>query len=465
MITYLIKTVLCSALFVLFYKAVLEKENMHRFNRFYLIGSLAFSILVPLITFHKVVQHLPIMENIRIETVSFSKNGAIAPAMAVDEINYVPLIFLTIYVTIVTMLSFRFAINLKALLQRAWINTKIPFKNSTIVLIDQDVTPHSFLDYIFVNSDAYKSGSIQQEIFIHELAHVKQKHSWDILFFEIMQIFCWFNPILFLYRRAILLNHEFLADQEVINKSIDVRAYQLLLLEKVSQQSSSCISSQFNYSITKQRLIMMTTPKSFRKSLCKQLAIIPVLGISLCLFSTTIIAQEASDTVKPKKQMEIQSTKDGITDKQLSEFNDLVDKVKNEKGRPEFNKLSQQERKELETLYLGMSEEQQKNQPVKLMPMPGPLPKSIPTKIQIESWKDADMYGVWIDGKRIANTDLNNYSHTDFAQLFVSKLEKNAKNYGKHYFQVDLMTINYYDAYLKRAQENKEKYLIGYRMD
>lgn len=209
---------------------------------------------------------------------------------------------------------------------------------------------------------------------------------------------------------------------------------------------------------------MMTTPKSFRKSLCKQLAIIPVLGISLCLFSTKIVAQETSETTKPK-QMEVQSTKDGITDKHLSEFNDLVDKVKNEKGRPEFNKLSQQERKKLETLYLGMSEAQQKNHQVKLMPMPEPLPKSIPTQHQIESWKEADMYGVWIDGKRIANSDLNNYSHTDFAQLFVSKLEKNAKNYGKHYFQVNLMTIDYYDAYLKRGQENKEKYLIGYRMD
>lgn len=463
MITYLIKIVLCSALFVLFYKAVLERESMHRFNRCYLLGSLAFSIIIPLLTFNQYVSHFPVVENIVTETVIFTETGSHEQAPN-NGIQYQTIIFLTIYVTIATMLSFRFAINLKALLHRAWTNTTIPFKNSKIVLIDQDVTPHSFLDYIFVNRKAYKSGGIQQEIFIHELAHVKQKNSWDILFFEIMQIFCWFNPVLFLYRRAILLNHEFLADQEVINKNTDVRAYQLLLFEKVSQQASSCISSQFNYSITKQRLIMMTTPKSFRKSLCKQLAIIPVLGISLCLFSTKIVAQETSETTKPK-QMEVQSTKDGITDKHLSEFNDLVDKVKNEKGRPEFNKLSQQERKKLETLYLGMSEAQQKNHQVKLMPMPEPLPKSIPTQHQIESWKEADMYGVWIDGKRIANSDLNNYSHTDFAQLFVSKLEKNAKNYGKHYFQVNLMTIDYYDAYLKRGQENKEKYLIGYRMD
>lgn len=206
MITYLIKIVLCSALFVLFYKAVLERESMHRFNRCYLLGSLAFSIIIPLLTFNQYVSHFPVVENIVTETVIFTETGSHEQAPN-NGIQYQTIIFLTIYVTIATMLSFRFAINLKALLHRAWTNTTIPFKNSKIVLIDQDVTPHSFLDYIFVNRKAYKSGSIQQEIFIHELAHVKQKHSWDILFFEIMQIFCWFNPVLFLYRRAILLNH------------------------------------------------------------------------------------------------------------------------------------------------------------------------------------------------------------------------------------------------------------------
>ncbi len=210
---------------------------------------------------------------------------------------------------------------------------------------------------------------------------------------------------------------------------------------------------------------MMTTPKSFRKSLCKQLAIIPVLGISLCLFSTTIVAQEASDTVKQKKPMEVQSTKDGITDKQFSEFNDLVNSIKDENGRPLFYKLSQDETKQLETLYLGMSKEQQQKQRVKLIPAPGPLPKSVPTQDQMELWKDANMYGVWIDGKRVNNTELSNYSNTDFAQLFVSKLEKNAVNYGKHYFQVNIMTYKYYDDYYKNTEESGKKYLIGYRMD
>jgi hypothetical protein len=404
------------------------------------------------------------MQNIPIETVFFSENGSFVPTVATNEINYLPPIFLTIYITIATVLSFRFVINLKVLLHRAWTNTTIPFKNSKIVLIDQSVTPHSFLDYIFVNKEAYNRRSIPQEILIHEFAHVKQKHSWDILFFEIMQILCWFNPVLFIYRRALLLNHEFLADQEVINNYKDVRAYQLLLLEKVSQQAGSFIISQFNYSITKQRLIMMTTPKSFRKSLCKQLAIIPLLGISLSLFSTKIVAQEASDRVTPKP-MEVQSTKEGITDKQLSEFNDIVNSIKNDKGQPAFYKLTQAEGDKLKTLYLLMSKEQQEKQLVVLIPAPGPLPISTPTEDQMESWKDANMYGVWIDGKRVSNTVLNNYIPTDYANLYVSKLEKNAINYGKHYYQVNLMTFDYYADYYKKTTEGDTKYLIGYRMD
>lgn len=111
-----------------------------------------------------------------------------------------------------------------------------------------------------------------------------------------------------------------------------------------------------------------------------------------------------------------------------------------------------------------MSKEQQAKQIVIFTPAPPPLPKSIPTKEQIESWKNSKIYGVWIDEKRVSNTELNNYTNTDFAQLFVSKLEKNAVNYGKHYYQVNLMTTDYYATYYKQTIESKKKYYMGIRM-
>ncbi|WP_339923435.1 M56 family metallopeptidase [uncultured Cyclobacterium sp.] len=463
MTVYLIKIIVCSALFAVFYKVILEKERMHRFNRFYLLGSLIFSFFVPFITFTQELQALPIVEKVITESVFFSGAENAQQIVASNETHYLFLISLTIYVTITTIMFFRFSINLKAILNKAWTNAIIPFRNCKLILLDQSVRPHSFLDYIFLNADDYRSGNIEQEIIFHELVHVKQKHSWDILIIEIVQILFWFNPFIFLYRKAIMLNHEFLADEAVIKEYTDVKAYKILLLEKISEQAGSFITSSFNHSITKKRLLMMTKTKSFRNSLCRQLAIVPLLGIAVFFFSTITIAQEETEAVQPK-QIVVPSTTDGATPAQLAEYNEMVDKAKNDKGRPVEYKISKDDEERLQTLFLLMNKEQQAHQIIVFRPLPPPMKKSIPTEQQIEDWKDPKMFGVWIDGKRINNEELNGYTNTDFGQLFVSKLEKNATNYGKHFYQVDLMTNAHYSSYYKRVVVGQNKYYMNFRV-
>jgi bla regulator protein BlaR1 len=463
MITYFIKIILCSGLFVFIYKILLEKERMHWFNRFYLLASLICSFLIPFITFTQYVQPLPVMDNVLTNTMFVSDHTNALQITSHSEINYQLIIALTIYVTITAVLLLRFVFNLKTVLQRAVTNPTIPFKNSRLILIKQSITPHSFLGYIFINTKDYKNGNIEKEILLHEFAHVQQKHSWDILFIEILQILFWFNPFIFLYRKALLLNHEFLADEAVINEYNDVSAYQFLLLEKASHQSSSFITSQFNYSITKKRLLMMTRSKSLKNALCKQLAIIPVLGIALFFFSTKISAQETRNIVSLKKT-ETPSTKEGITKEQLAEYETIVSKAKSDKGPRSWNKFSDADKSRLQTLFLLMSKEQQDSQTVVFVHTPPPLPKSIPSKEQINSWKNPKIYGVWINEKRVSNSKLDKYINTDFSQFFVSKLEKNAINYGKHYYQVGLMTNEYYANYYKQTIESKETYLMAIRM-
>jgi len=111
-----------------------------------------------------------------------------------------------------------------------------------------------------------------------------------------------------------------------------------------------------------------------------------------------------------------------------------------------------------------MSKEQQSKQIVTFIPGPPPFSKVVPTKGQIESWKNSKLYGVWINDKRVSNTELNNYQNSDFAHVFVSKLGKNCINYGKHYYQIDLMTINHYENYYKQLMSNKKKYYLTIRV-
>jgi CTP:phosphocholine cytidylyltransferase-like protein len=89
-------------------------------------------------------------------------------------------------------------------------------------------------------------------------------------------------------------------------------------------------------------------------------------------------------------------------------------------------------------------------------------PEVVPTDKQLESWKDDKMYGVWIDGKRIGNETLEKYDKIDFSMVFVSGLAKNAKNYGKHYYQVNLMTNEYYSDYNKGQISKKDSYKMVY---
>ena len=461
MTTYIIKVILCSAVFFLTYKLLLEKEKMHLFNRFYLLSSLLLSFVVPVITFRSSRPSLPISENEVLNTNIFQGNGIIQILSPEQSTNYMFTILLTIYVTITTLLLFRFIVNLSKIISKALTHQSIPYKTSKIVLINEDLTPHSFLNYLFIHNKEYEN--IENEILVHEYAHIQQRHSYDILLMEILQTVFWFNPVMLFYRKAIQLNHEYLADEAVINNTQNISSYQYLLIDKISKGKTYNLTSQFNYSITKKRLLMMTKTKSLRNTLCRQIAILPVLALSIFAFSTKTFAQDSLNIPKTKQNI-TPSTQEGVTEELLNEYEQIVNKTKNEKGFPVWSKFTDADKSRLETIYLAMSKDQQAKQIVIFSPAPPPLPRVVPTQTQIESWKNAKVYGLWINEKRVSNSTLANYKNTDFAQVFVSKLGKNTVNYGKHYYQVNLMTTEHYDTYYKQTIERKKMFYMGIRM-
>jgi bla regulator protein BlaR1 len=292
MTTYFIKVILYSAIFIVTYKLLFEKQKMHIFNRLYLLLSLVFSFIIPVISFHFVIPILTISENEIINTNILKENRISAILLPGQSTNYVFLILLAGYIAITTILLVRFFINLHKILFKIRAHQTIQYKNSKIVLLNADLAPHSFLNYLFVNKKEYENGNIENEILIHENAHIRQKHSYDILLMEVLQIVFWFNPFLFCCKRAIKLNHEFLADEAVINSSQYISRYQYLLIDKASKKNNSTLTSQFNYSLTKKRLIMMTKRTSLGNALCRQMAIIPVVALSIFAFSIKSLAQE-----------------------------------------------------------------------------------------------------------------------------------------------------------------------------
>lgn len=164
----------------------------------------------------------------------------------------------------------------------------IKYGSAKIVLIEEPTVPHTFLNTIYVNKAQFESGELSKEILDHELTHARQKHSWDVLFIELLRLVFWFNPLFYFYKRAIQINHEFLADDFVITKTQDSVSYQKLLLNSIFPTYQTNLASTFNYSLTKKRFKMMVKDYSFMSVAMRKTLLIPMLAGIIFMFCTDI---------------------------------------------------------------------------------------------------------------------------------------------------------------------------------
>ncbi|GAA3725787.1 hypothetical protein GCM10022422_03830 [Flavobacterium ginsengisoli] len=289
MITYLLKSGLLLAVFYAVYKLLLENERMFRFNRVYLIGSLIFSLVIPLQLF-SIASFFPSkIKTIQLDEIMIVSNQSILNKVSYNEILY---FFLgAIYVLIATILLIRFAINVSSFFLKMKKNSVQFIDNQKLVLMKESILPHSFWNAIFISKEDFTNGKIPSELIAHEKAHLQEKHTLDILFVEFLQIVFWFNPMFVLFEKAIKLNHEFLAD-EAVNKQFDeVKSYQNLLLQFASNKHTVVLASTINYQITKKRLLMMTKEKSPIAMVLKVTSVTVVSFLLLIAFNSEATAQ------------------------------------------------------------------------------------------------------------------------------------------------------------------------------
>jgi murein DD-endopeptidase MepM/ murein hydrolase activator NlpD len=159
------------------------------------------------------------------------------------------------------------------------------------VLIDQHQSTHSFFNYIFVHKSEFQKKRMK-DVLLHEQIHADQGYSVDLLFIGFLSILQWFNPFIYLFKRALVETHEFQADQAVIRQGIDQNQYQRLLLEHARSVVMTGLTSSFNQSIIKNRLKMMNKIKSSNKAIIKYLMVFPVVFFVGIIFA---ISQEKID--------------------------------------------------------------------------------------------------------------------------------------------------------------------------
>ncbi|MES2487986.1 MAG: M56 family metallopeptidase, partial [Bacteroidota bacterium] len=383
---------------LLLYYLLLEREKTHRFNRYYLLAALPFSLVIPFIT-------IPVYVNVTAVQLQPDVLQPVPNAVALtfihgtiqQDVNYLPYIMWSLYGIVTAILAFRFIKNLWLFSKLIAQSETLPYKNAMLVLVNDAIVPHTFLNYIFINKDEYQNRSIEPELFAHELAHVTQKHTHDILFIEALKTLMWFNPLLYLYKRAIQLNHEFLADENVLTQTNNVITYQQLLLQRATPRTSYALASSLNFGITKKRFSMMTKTTKKNKALLLKLAALPVLAGLVYGLSTETVAKETPYNDLLQYIAREDSLKQS-RDTYYSNVRVVVDdKVKGMALNKMYEELTDAEKDRY------------------MFDVPLRLKKKQPTAKELESYKDKKTYAVWIDGKNVDNSALNNYKPEDIA--------------------------------------------------
>ncbi|MCD4696207.1 MAG: hypothetical protein K8S16_08180 [Bacteroidales bacterium] len=300
MAEYVIKVIVCQVILFLFYHFFLAKEKMHHFNRFYLIFSLFFSVIIPMV-------NIPVYFPTAIDFTSlfFLEQGSgVYSATQEPIVEGIASLSLSKWLTIIYILTllfftFRMIRNLFRINLVAMVCEKIDYKGYEILLTESEILPYSFLKRIFINRKDYESGKISDELLMHEIYHIQQRHSIDIIIAEVIQALFWFNPILIFHKQAIRLNHEYLVDQAVINNQVELKDYQNILVEAVSKNNILPITSGFSAIWTKKRLLMMTKNRSLFFSSFKIIMAIPIIF----LITVSFIFNRESDELKSEREL------------------------------------------------------------------------------------------------------------------------------------------------------------------
>jgi bla regulator protein blaR1 len=480
MILFLLKSTLSLAILLALYHIVLSKESTFRFNRFYLLFSLVFSFSVPFISIPKVIPTVQdnsakIWDNFE----SNQTNEIISVSMAFEEQHTVSIenntkgdveIPASVYwKTIVAIIYFggllvfliRFGFQLGGFWRLVRSNSQITNSNHIIVLLDKESLPFTFLNYLFVSKSAYERDSIESEIITHELAHIHQKHSWDLLAIEILRCMFWFNPILLLYKKAIQLNHEFLADEAVNTTYKDITAYQWLLYSKVQNFNSNFpLCSPFNYSVTAKRLkIMGSKTYPFKAALLKSISLLMFIGIIFVLSPIknslaisipfndsspeeyeSIIAAAFDENQSYKLDlakldlMALQKAYEALSEEELGEVTEF----------PFFDEASFSRLQALKKISDQVKVTIQYNAP--------PPTKQVKTEIW-ENWRKTKNVELEIDGEMQDISVLENYSPEDFA-LYEVRVTEAKRFLKKPTFIVKLTTPEeYHRKYLTPKKE------------
>ena len=341
-LVYILKSAACLAVFYLFYKLLMSRDTFHRFNRFALLGLLVLSSLLPLVEASVnspaavqetmlTLEQLLLLADIQPEGESMA---AATPSATVLWLRAALLVYLTgiVFFIVRNLCSLARLGRLIRQGKREALDSYLPDrkeKNVRLVVHDHDIAPFSWMHWIVIaRKDLEENG---REILIHELAHIRNRHSWDLLLADLCIFVQWFNPAAWLLKQELQNIHEYEADETVLREGVNARNYQMLLIKKAVGTRLYSIANNFNHSSLKKRITMMLKEKSNPWARAKYLYILPLAALAVTAFArpevsavadeisaVKVIAPAVHDSIQPNVQPAVAAPSSALD--QMPEF-------------------------------------------------------------------------------------------------------------------------------------------------
>ena len=305
---YTLKAALCLIAYYLFYRLLFSKETFHRFNRIALVSLMLLSLVLPFIQFGISSQVDGTIETEGLVAIGYSATGIADTQTQVPlsmQIIAWAMILYLVGVVVMAVRSVFIYISLARVLHQGKTEDNSKYglpANIRLIVHDKAMSPFSWMNYIVVSEKDLEEAS--RSILAHEMGHISNHHTLDLIFTEVCLIFQWFNPAMWLMRQELQAIHEYEADEAVLDYGVNAKQYQLLIIKKAAGSRLQSITNSLHQSSIKKRITMMLKQKSNPWAKAKLLVALPLAVFCVsCLSSPE--ASEITDQVSEGKVSDI----------------------------------------------------------------------------------------------------------------------------------------------------------------
>ena len=278
---YLLQVSACLLCFYLLYVILYKKDTFYQFNRFYLVTGLILSFVIPLLEIEQAsVKEISTIIQEPLNNFVAGSTEVSAPVVSESQFNWKNLLF-SIYLIGVTFFIIKLIYQIGRLIAFIRKGKVHQVNRYAVIYTDGEYPTSSFFHYILWDNQVKDYSELEKESIIgHEMTHIRQMHTLDNLLMELVKIILWFNPIVYFYNASLKLTHEFLADKRVLSNpnESNIADYKSLINKQLLNNMGYQLTNNFNMSNLKNRMIMITKPKTRKIALVKSLIILPLLA-------------------------------------------------------------------------------------------------------------------------------------------------------------------------------------------